>query len=161
MKKAGDLLNAFFDEQTLTKAGAYSELFSAWRSLVNERIAAHSKIVELERDILIVEADHPGWIQVLQFKQADILKAAQKRFPDLSIHGISLRLARSTGYSEIKEQDIEPKNEEPRDTELPLETEKVSTSGSAFDRIDDDSFKETLKRLEKGIKERARQNKGR
>jgi len=163
MKKAGDLLSSFFDERTLATASGYSELFSAWRMLVGERIAAHSRIVELEHEMLIVEADHPGWIQVLQIKQADILSNARKRFPELSIHGISLKLAKSGSFPEVNlNVDIKsPTGDENIIEESISEKNNNLETNSVFDRIDDESFKETLKRLEKGIQERSGKNKGR
>ena len=57
-------------------------------------VAFHSKIWELEKGILYVEADHPGWVQILQTKQRDILLEVQKRYPELEVKRISLRLSR-------------------------------------------------------------------
>jgi hypothetical protein len=44
--------------------------------------------------VLIVEADHPGWIQILQTKQAELLLAVQRQCPRLDIRGIAFRLSR-------------------------------------------------------------------
>jgi hypothetical protein len=95
MKKAGDLLAAFLDERMMETARGYSDLFSAWKSIAGDKIAAHSRIRNLERSVLLVEADHPGWVQILQTKQAELLTAVRRRFPDLSIAGISFRLSRN------------------------------------------------------------------
>ena len=56
--------------------------------------AVHSRIRELERGVLLVEADHPGWIQILQTKQRELLSAVQRRYPELNIRGIAFRLSR-------------------------------------------------------------------
>ena len=66
MKKAGELLGSFFDQSLMRSAQAYSEFFSAWKRIVGDHLAAHSRIVELEKTVLVVEADHPGWIQLIQ-----------------------------------------------------------------------------------------------
>jgi hypothetical protein len=42
----------------------------------------------------LVEADHPGWIQILQTRQKDLLDTLRRRFPDQHITGISFRLSR-------------------------------------------------------------------
>jgi predicted nucleic acid-binding Zn ribbon protein len=100
MRKAGDILSALFDEGTLKKAQNYGELFSSdlWASLLESIGLAqgipHTKIVELEKTVLQVEADHPGWIQLLQTKQKNLLEAIQRRFPELSLTGVSFCLSR-------------------------------------------------------------------
>ena len=56
--------------------------------------AVHSRIRELERGVLLVEVDHPGWIQIFQTKQGVLLSAVQRRYPELDIRGIAFRLSR-------------------------------------------------------------------
>jgi hypothetical protein len=159
MKKAGDLLGAFFDERVLRAARGYSELFTAWQSLVGEKLAAHSKIAELNKSILLVEADHPGWIQILQTKQASILDGVQKRFPDLSISGISFRLAKAGVLGSSQETvadgatDSEPQTEKEAPSTVPY-TPAAALDEDPYSRIEDTSFKDLLQRLEKSIKAR-------
>ena len=97
-KKAGDLLFGFFDEHTVETAGRLSQFFSSWDAVTWEQrifsAAGHSRIVELERNVILIEADHPGWIQILQTKQEGLLASFQRRFPSLAITGISFRLSR-------------------------------------------------------------------
>jgi hypothetical protein len=159
MKRAGDLLSVIFDEKILKKARGYSDLFSSWEEIAKRQgitaAAAHSRVVELERFVLLVEADHPGWIQLLQTKQRELLSAVQRRFPELTITGISFRLSREplgeeknseapeSGAAPSQGDDPEPKGSEPvPEAEL----------ADLYARIDDDDFKSTLKRLEQGIR---------
>jgi predicted nucleic acid-binding Zn ribbon protein len=98
VKRAGELLSSFLDKRFLKKARNYKDLFSCWDILTEENhiaaAAAHSRIRELEGTLLLVEADHPGWIQILQTKQRELLEGIVWRFPDLTITGISFRLSR-------------------------------------------------------------------
>jgi predicted nucleic acid-binding Zn ribbon protein len=98
MKKAGDLLALILDERILKKSQGYSELFLSWELLTEEAnvaaAAGHSRIKELEGSVLLVEADHPGWIQILKTKQKELLDKINRRFPQISITGISFRLSR-------------------------------------------------------------------
>ena len=100
MKKAGEILAAFFDKDTLQSAEQMGELFSPsiWSELLGScslsRGVSHSRIAELEKSVLLVEADHPGWIQLLQTKQRELLNAARRRFPEITLTGISFRLMR-------------------------------------------------------------------
>jgi hypothetical protein len=103
----------------LQEAAEYSKLYKAWDNIVDEafmnrrrsnseesedfifddmetknrvnalKLRDHSKVREIERQRLVIETDHPGWIQILQYKQCQLLSAAQRRFPNLDIERIS------------------------------------------------------------------------
>jgi predicted nucleic acid-binding Zn ribbon protein len=99
MKKAGDLIPLILNnlnEDGLKKARTYSELFLSWTLLTEENgIAAavdHSRIKELEGSVLLIEADHPGWIQILFAKRKTLLEGVRRRFPDISVTDIKFRL---------------------------------------------------------------------
>ena len=102
MKRAGDLLSEFFNEHfdpaSLEKGRMSAGLFSSWtlalRALNIATAADHSRIRELEHKVLVVEAEHPGWVQLLQTKQSQILNYVQGKFPELDIQGISFCLSR-------------------------------------------------------------------
>jgi hypothetical protein len=164
MKKAGDLLSAIFDERLLKKARGYSDLFSAWAEITGKQgiaaAAAHSRIRELERFVLLVEADHPGWIQLLQTKQRELLTAVQRRFPDLTITGISFRLSRTPLEEAQAAEAVKPEPAPPQDsapeTEGP-ETVPAEDSEDLYKRIDNEDFKLTLKRLAQGIRKKGKE----
>jgi hypothetical protein len=156
-QRIGDLLAGFFDEKTLQKAGAYSKLFSSWEQLTGKyglsQAAAHSRIADLERGILRVEADHPGWIQLLQTKQRELLDGVRSLFTDLEIRGISFRLMKSgspdfkpTGQNSPLEQG---KEEDTGGAEEPAAPQTRETAG-------DELFKESLQRLKRSIEAKNR-----
>jgi hypothetical protein len=95
IKDIGSLLAAFFDEEKLRRGGRYAQFFESWKAVVGEHLASHSRVVDLDKGILIVEADHPGWIQLLQLRQTQALNALARRFPDLPLRGIAFRLSGS------------------------------------------------------------------
>lgn len=146
MKKAGDLLNFFLDNSVYSKATEYNDLFNSWKAIAGDRLAAHSWIKDLDRTVLIIEADHPGWIQILQTKQANLLSRVQRQFPELTISAMSFFLSK-------ERKDIVK-------TIKPVETGKIESKNPESDRtiselyskIADDDFKKTLMRLEKSIK---------
>jgi hypothetical protein len=92
-KDVSSLLSAFFDGETAKSAARAAGFFGGWAQIVGDRLAAHSRISEIERGIVIVEAEHPGWIQVLQLRQSDILESLRQRFPELGLRAIVFRLA--------------------------------------------------------------------
>jgi hypothetical protein len=159
MKKAGDLLSSFLDERVLNTARGYSELFSSWQSIAGDNLAAHSRIRELEHSVLLVEADHPGWIQILQTREKNLLDALRRRFPDQNITGISFRLSREpwtdplrTGAESISPAEACIDGETTGEREFRTEpAEAEDPDRDPYEKIKDEAFRETLKRLEKSI----------
>jgi hypothetical protein len=171
MRKAGDLLSAIIDENMIYQARNYSELFHSWvRLTAKHGIAAaadHSRIRELERNVLLVEADHPGWIQILQTKSHKLLADLQSRFPDLALTGISIRLSRQPPLAAAPEsvpppaaagepaipsgEDVSPEPAEPGNLAAPVEKKK-----SGYEGITDEKLRDLLKSLEEHIRVRHR-----
>ena len=158
MKRAGEVLSAIFDERLMKKARSYSGLFAFWTEAVQKSgIAAaadHSRIKELDRGILLIEVDHPGWKQILQTKQSRLLNDFRRRFSELEISGISLMLSRDpitqTGDGETAKEAIDTNTAE----ESPAVTKAAThdqTENAGYNSIKDEVFKETLKRLEQSI----------
>jgi hypothetical protein len=121
MRKAGDIISALFKEkfgpEFAETAKSSAGLFSSWGRVVAEvwpsgsdvnsldipAAAVHSRILELERGVLLVEADHPGWVQILQTKQTELLSVVQRRYPKLDIRGVAFRLSREPFFSQSPE----------------------------------------------------------
>jgi len=126
MRKAGDVLTALFKEnfspEFIENGKSAAGLFSSWQEIVTEAwsrtavrdrkkyynsrsevpaAAVHSRIRELERGALLIEADHPGWIQILQTMQVELLKTVQHKYPELKIQSLGFRLSRQ--LSETRE----------------------------------------------------------
>jgi hypothetical protein len=169
MRKAGEvltaLLNERFDPAFMERAESTAGLFFSWSTAAADAdissAAAHSRIKELEKGMLIVEAEHPGWVQILQTKQVQLLKSVQRRYPDLGIQGISFCLSREKIFTpepkkpdqEIAEQAALLATKFPAQEEEIQETPNVQTMG-ASEVIDDDAYIEAKKRLEASIKRR-------
>jgi len=100
LKTAGEILSAILDKETVKKAEQMGKLFSpsVWSELLDScklsQGVSHTRIAELEKTVLLVEADHPGWIQLLQTKQTELLDEVRRRFPEITFTGISFRLRR-------------------------------------------------------------------
>ncbi|MDR1839919.1 MAG: DUF721 domain-containing protein [Treponema sp.] len=159
MKTAGDILSALFDEGFVKKAQGYSKLFDSWQDITAKNgIAAaadHSRIKDLDRGILLVEMDHPGWKQILQTKQTKLLNDFRIRFPEMDISGISLILGSGEFRSEEKTEieTVESQTEQNRVIEEP----PVPADGPAaqgYDAIEDETFKEALEKLGQTVAER-------
>jgi predicted nucleic acid-binding Zn ribbon protein len=152
MKRAGELLAAFFDRQTMGAARDYSDLFSSWQSIAGETLAAHSRIRELERSVLLVEADHPGWIQILQTREKALLDALRQRFPDRHITGISFRLSREPPAPSNTPRPADRAEGSGEAVGKPPVSNSVAEAEDLYEKIGDDDFRSALKRLEESIK---------
>jgi hypothetical protein len=180
MKKAGDIISALFRErfgpEFMDTARATSGLFSSWVQITKEAwpqskqddsdnpgfedvpaIAVHSRIRELERGILLIEADHPGWIQILQTKQGGLLSAVRRQYPELNIRGIAFKLSREPFSSTDEEKPLTAAEDE---TAEPIQEEQIplSTKPGGEDTPEDKEFSTALKNLKKSIKERNKKN---
>lgn len=107
-KDVSTLLSAFFDKKRFEEGGRYAELHSAWRSIVGDRYAAHSWPDDVSKGILYVEVEHPGWIQLLQFRQAGILESVKRSYPELKLKSIMFRLAKSAPADRGEKPVLEP-----------------------------------------------------
>jgi hypothetical protein len=174
MRKAGDLLSLFFDDidgKFLKKAKGYSSLSSSWAKITESNgigmAAVHSRIRELDRNVLLIEADHSGWIQIFQTRQRRLLEDIRRRFPELAINGISFRLSpgpleggpEPSVLSDGKFGDGDAAADPPA-AGTDVYTEAGSTVPAdtvpekdlrGYDMIEDGDFKERLRHLERSI----------
>ncbi|MCL2880185.1 MAG: DUF721 domain-containing protein [Treponema sp.] len=161
MRKAGDLLSAIIDEKTIGKAKEYSRLFAAWEQLTEKfgiaAAAYHTRILDFRRGIVMTEADHPGWIQLLQTKEHLLLYDLQKLFPSLGITGLSFSLGKTSPDSPAASEEqaaAQPAHPAQPIPELPADEPPDCRTG--YEKIKDGSFKDALQSLEKAIKENHR-----
>ena len=154
IKAAREVLSAFFDEEKLRRGGRYAEFFSSWKSLVGEQLAAHSHVSDVKNGVLIVEAEHPGWIQLLQLRQSAILRGLEARFPELGLRSIAFRLGPGRPTTEPPERS--PRSERsaggPTVEDPPMGTEDREGKGvpqtiRSLEEIGDPALKVLLKGL--------------
>jgi len=155
MKRVGDLIPAIFDERFFEKTRGYSGLFDCWEDLmIKNGIAAaagHSWIKSVEKGLVWIEVDHPGWKQILQTKESKLLHDFKYRFPDMGISGISIVLCKAGNREESGKQRAERAkasvDQEPTDS-------AAETSDTQNSAIKDDALRALLDRLEKHIAEK-------
>jgi hypothetical protein len=144
IKDVSSLLSSFFDVDKQSRGEQVSSFFASWSSFVGPRIAAHSRVADIDKGLLVVEADHPGWIQLLQLRQSSILENVAHRYPELELRGIIFRLAGQAALVRT-----EPP-ERAKETDPTTETEvEKTTLARALDDIDDPEFRALLSSLKK------------
>jgi hypothetical protein len=161
MKRVGDFLASIIDANLYHKARAYSGFFSSWDQITQgcglAAAGGHSRVRELERGILLIEADHPGWVQILQTRAPQIIGAVRRRFPELDVRGISFVLSRPQG--EVPEKEDPPGQKAPAEQE-PAREEGGGKPGEgrieSWEQIGDPELKDSLKQLERSLRARER-----
>jgi predicted nucleic acid-binding Zn ribbon protein len=138
IKDVSSLLSSFFDEDKLRRGERYSDFFSSWPHIVGPRLAAHSRVSDVEKGILVVEAEHPGWIQLLQLKL----------YPELALRGIVFRLSRQAG-APGGSVPVAPKKESPEPDPAGMEALAGAEAERKIEDIEDPEFKALLSGLRK------------
>ena len=93
MKKAGDLLRDFFDN--LGPGGKKGEsFFSSWELIAGKDISLYTRIKDLRKGTLYIEAEHPGWVQIVELKKKLLIMRINELFPEKKINDIRVVLKR-------------------------------------------------------------------
>lgn len=71
-----------------------AHLLRKWKIIAEKPLADHSKIVDINKRTLIVEVDHPGWMQYLRLIEKKILKKIGKFYPNLDIDGFYICISK-------------------------------------------------------------------
>lgn len=185
MKRAGKLLSAFFERNNIQDTRGYVDFFQSWQQIVGVDLAAHSDAIDIRNHALIVEVDHPGWMQKLHMQKERILLTLQQRYPNLGIKNIHFTLVeegslgsaeqrtgnRSSGgetktsipASETTEratfQHAEPAEPSPeeRERERQEEPKPSKNEKEALKKIESERLRERLESLGRHIHEREEQ----
>lgn len=88
MKKAGDLLNIYFNDIQQAEGREYTNFHNSWENIAGEKIGLNSRIKDVIDGNLIIEIDHPGWKQLIMLKNKVIIKTINRNFPQFKIKKI-------------------------------------------------------------------------
>lgn len=145
MKKASDLVNDFFSFYGIKDDKGYADFFNAWIRIAGSKLAAHARAQDVRRGALVVEVNHPGWMQMLEFKKKTILKQIQKQFPKLEINRLQIKVVDNFTPPQIR---TDKQLEVQREKEKPLtQREKTQVGDVNTSEKGDDRLKNALERL--------------
>ncbi len=133
LKRLGDFLSQLFPSQS-EEIQKWVPLHSRWHQIVGEGLDCHSRAREVIRGMLLVDVDHPAWMNLFQMRQEIILQKLQKGFPSLNIKSLRLRLV-----SDLRQPTVEPSVEEapsPRSAETSTPDDLKDALDSLFKTID-------------------------
>ena len=95
MKKAGDLIKNFFDSLNIKEPKKGKTIISSWQEIAGQELSEHTRIKDIRKDTLYLEADHPGWLQILELKKRSVLGNINTLFPEKGITDIRISLKKS------------------------------------------------------------------
>lgn len=165
-RKASELLGSILTPQTAAAVQGWSNFFGSWGKVAGPNIASHSRPVDVRNGIVFVEAEHPGWIQLLQMNQHRILEKLRSGFPELGISGIAFRLARDgslpgTAAPARTGTEVAVGTEVDMGTEVPSGAPRLAggqsldgpapTVEQTLEHIDDDGFRSIMASLAKTL----------
>jgi hypothetical protein len=168
MKKAGDILKTFFDRSVLAEGEKYLRFFGAWDQIVGPDLSAHAKAIDIVHASVVVEVDHPGWLQLLQLRERNVLQSLHQRFPDLKITGMRYRLVEPDNFTAPGREDFNQSSHVP-DVPTAYENRKdqyasgttahkedlqTDTEHEALNAISDDDLRKSLMRLGEDLRRR-------
>lgn len=80
---------------------------------IGEKIAANTHVVDFKDGVLLVEANHSGWIQYLRMYQKFILQGLKWNIPDLKITNLAYRVTgNAVNLSESYEYQLDKSQKE-------------------------------------------------
>ena len=102
-RKVEEIISNIFENISTDKMNDNLNMISSWKSVlmsINSRtnknigdlLVSHTKVIDLKNGVLLIETDHPGYIQTLQMYNSYILKGLKQKVPELEIKALSFRL---------------------------------------------------------------------
>jgi hypothetical protein len=128
------------------------QVSDTYRNLINARKAAdHSKIKYIKNKTIFIEADHQGWIQILQTRQHKLLKILSTSFSELKIEAIAFVLSAGEDCQEKLAENQNSPIEPAAKTNRTGEEKASEDTQTALSRIKDEKFRELLRQMGENI----------
>ena len=94
MYRAGDLLKEVLARAGFDPKAPEARIYRVWDDILGHDLAGRARLRDIDRGRLVVEVDHPAWMQLVQMRQRQILRRVARRFPALRITRMHLLVSR-------------------------------------------------------------------
>ncbi len=162
---ASEILNRIFSNIDRDQLEQSNSVVRGWESIISKiydygpKLAAHSRVIDLKNENLLIEVDHSGWIQILQLNKKFILKGLHDLYPELKIRNLSFKLKGQTfeqkaGIAEYNEERVKKEVEERLEKiDLELADKNIGIDDKVVNekKVYNAEFEKTLERLKKEI----------
>ncbi len=166
IKSSNQILESFFENINSAELEKSNNVVNAWKKTVlkikpnGEKLASHSKVIDLKNDVLLVETDHPGWSQMLQLHRGFILKGLNMIVPELKIKTIAFRLKGNDIKLFSQEEEIQKEKEilrkkieqQEEKTEKALSEMGIRNKNSGQNERKNEEMPESMKKLFEDLK---------
>jgi len=88
----GEILKASLEKWDFGPTMLRYEVVERWPSLVGPQISSKSRALGLQGDLLLVEVDHPAWVQELNLMKNQLLRKIRQELPRAGIKDIRFSL---------------------------------------------------------------------
>ena len=95
MKRAGDVLTELLRRARIQLDNPHSSMARSWPAIVGEDLASHAHLADVDRGRMLVEVDHPAWLQLLQMQERRIVREVARRYPQLGVTRMTSVLRRT------------------------------------------------------------------
>ena len=100
MYRAGDLLKEVLARAGFDAQAPEARIYRVWDDILGRDLAGRARLRDIDRGRLLVEVDHPAWMQLVQMRQRQILGRVARRFPALGITRLHLVVSRAPHAAE-------------------------------------------------------------
>lgn len=105
--EANEICNVWKKVVSGVKSYKHDSEDSEKRMPLGERLAGNTRVIDLKNGVLLVETDHPGWIQYLRMYQKYILTGLKMNLPELKITNLAFRVSgEKVSLSEAYNQEL-------------------------------------------------------
>ena len=105
--EANEICNIWKKVVSGVKSYKHDSEDSEKRMPLGERLAGNTRVIDLKNGVLLVETDHPGWIQYLRMYQKYILTGLKMNLPELKITNLAFRVSgEKVSLSEAYNQEL-------------------------------------------------------
>jgi hypothetical protein len=94
VKKASEVLARLLEKSGTAGGSHEGSVFGEWQDIAGVSLAEHCRVYDVRHHSLFVEADHPGWMQLLLLSKRKLLSKLRQRFPQLEIRDIRVRVGK-------------------------------------------------------------------
>ena len=103
-----EIINNTFKNISVQDVKKARNIYNAWEKVLlriksntnpneGKKLAEHTRIIDFKNGILLIEADHPGWINIIQMRKKYILKGLEMEIPELEIKNFAVKLKGTRG----------------------------------------------------------------
>ena len=77
-----DIIDDIFKKTSFLSDFRIIRLKKVWKDIIGDQLYKHTNPVKIDRSTLVINCNHQGWINTLQFYKKEILENIRKYFND-------------------------------------------------------------------------------